>query len=50
MRVEDQVQTTERALATPDGPGEGLLENVGRWNMGPAAGLGVGNGGARGSI
>lgn len=39
MRVEDQVQTTpERPLAAPDGPGEGFLEKVGRWNMGPGCG------------
>ncbi len=32
-RIEDQVQTAERALAGPDSPGEGFLQKVGRLNM-----------------
>jgi hypothetical protein len=33
QRIENQVQTTERALAGPDSPDEGFLQKVGRLNM-----------------
>jgi len=33
QRIEDQVQTAERALAGPDSPAEGFLQKVGRLNM-----------------
>jgi len=33
QRIEDQVQTAERALAGSDSPDEGFLQKVGRLNM-----------------